>query len=113
MVVDAGVYTRRAPARGEIIAARPASLGGRACIKRVAGSPHERVRVGAREWALGEGQFFLLGDRTEDSLDSRSFGPVTYEELIGPVRLRLWPWKTFTPEASTPVLAGGVHPSTA
>ncbi|MBI2104441.1 MAG: S26 family signal peptidase [Candidatus Omnitrophica bacterium] len=86
VVVEEGAYASAAPRRGDVVAARPAALGGRACVKRVAGLPHERVRVGEREWRLEEGQFFLLGDRAEDSLDSRAFGPVPREELLGPVR---------------------------
>ncbi len=86
VVVQEGAYASAPPRRGDIVAARPAALGGRACVKRVAGIPHERVRVGQQEWQLREGQFFLLGDRTEHSLDSRAFGPVRREELMGPVR---------------------------
>ena len=100
VLVDQGEYDQRQPLRGEIVAARPASFGGRALVKRVAGLPHERVKVGEREWELGDGEFFLLGDRTEHSLDSRMFGPVTQDELIGPVRLRVWPWKRFNSAVS-------------
>ena len=95
VVVSKGAYESRQPTRGEIVAARPASLGGKAFVKRVVGLPNERVQVGEREWQLQEEQFFLLGDQPEHSMDSRVFGPVTRQELIGPVRLRLWPWKRF------------------
>ena len=93
VMVRDGAGDRWQPKRGEIVAARPASLGGKAFVKRVAGLPNERVQVGEREWQLQEEEFFLLGDQPELSLDSRVFGPVSREELIGPVRLRLWPWK--------------------
>ena len=98
VVVSEGAYASRLPHRGEVVAARPASLGGRAFVKRVVGLPHERLTVDGREWQLGEEQFFLLGDQTADSVDSRIFGPVTREELIGPVRMRVWPWKVFSDE---------------
>ena len=97
VVVGERGYDCRDPQRGEMVAARPASLGGRAVVKRVAGLPHERVQADEREWTLGEDQFFLLGDQRADSHDSLVFGPVTRGELIGPVRMRLWPWKWFTP----------------
>jgi signal peptidase I len=90
-----GAYESRPPHRGEIVAARPALLGGRAFIKRVVGLPHERITRGEREWQLGDDQFFLLGDQTEHSMDSRIFGPVDRKELIGPVRMRVWPFKLF------------------
>src|SRR3989338_9732215 len=93
VVVRDGADDRWQPKRGEIVAARPASLGGKAFVKRVAGLPNERVQVGAREWQLQEEEFFLLGDQPELSLDSRVFGPVSREELICPVRLRLFALK--------------------
>ena len=93
VLVQEDVYASRQPHRGEIIAARPHALGGQALVKRVTGLPHERVQVGDREWTLGEDEFFLLSDRQEHSLDSRIFGPVTRDELIGPVKARVWPWK--------------------
>ena len=91
--ISQGNYERRQPQRGEVVAVRPASLGGRAFVKRIVGLPHDQVTVGERQWQLQAEQFFLLGDQPEHSMDSRIFGPVTREELIGPVRLRLWPWK--------------------
>ena len=68
-------------------------MDGRALVKRLIGLPYDRVEVDGRYWQLGEGQFFLLGDQLEQSTDSRRFGPVSQEELIGQVSLRLWPWK--------------------
>ena len=93
VMVSDGAYDSHEPRRGEVVMARPASLGGKALVKRIVGLPHERVAVGERVWQLEDGQFFLLGDRTEHSMDSRIFGPVSREELVGPVRVRVWPWK--------------------
>ena len=91
--VDESVYSRRAPQRGEIVAVRPAALGGTAVVKRISAGPDEQVRVLGREWRLGSDQYFVIGDYADDSLDSRKFGPVTQEELIGRVWLRVWPPK--------------------
>ena len=85
--------------RGELVAARPSSLGGKAIIKRLAGLPREELTVEGNRWRLNEEQFFLLGENLERSFDSRRFGPVTREELIGRVWARLWPWKVLTDQS--------------
>lgn len=99
--VREGVFGFREPRHGEIVAAAPTALGGKPFVKRIVGLPSERVTIGAQSWQLEENQFFLMGDQVEHSMDSRIFGPVSREELVGPVRLRLWPWKVFQP-ISTP-----------
>lgn len=38
-----------------------------------------------------EGQLFVMGDNREDSLDSRSFGFISTETIVGKVGLRYWP----------------------
>jgi signal peptidase I len=42
-------------------------------------------------YMLEEGQFFLLGDNRNNSLDSRSFGPVDINLIVGKVWFRGWP----------------------
>lgn len=79
------------PTRGEIVAARPMSFGGRAIVKRIAGLPHEHLNHQTQTWHLSSDQYLLLGDALDDSLDSRTLGPVTRAELIGRVWFRLWP----------------------
>ena len=98
VLVSEGAFTSREPRHGEIVTAAPTTLGGKPFVKRIAGLPSERVTIGDRAWQLEENQFFLIGDQVEHSMDSRIFGPVRREELIGPVRLRLWPWKVFHTE---------------
>jgi len=95
--VNERAYRVRPPRQGEIIAARPGALGGKALVKRIAGLPHEQVEVAGRRWQLAEDQFFLLGDHEEDSQDSREFGPVSRRELLGPVQCRVWPWRLMRP----------------
>ena len=83
--------------RGELIAARPAAMGGRALVKRLIGVPHDRVELDGRQWQLGDGEYFLLGDCADESTDSRQFGPVRRDELLGSVDIRLWPWRRLRP----------------
>ena len=91
VLVNERSYQSRAPQRGELVAARPAACGGKALVKRIAGVPHDQLGVDGRRWQLAEDQFFLLGDQPDHSRDSRSFGPVHRDELIGPIVRRVWP----------------------
>ncbi len=44
-----------------------------------------------REWWNGPDEYFVLGDNPADSRDSRAFGPVASERIVGRVWLRCWP----------------------
>lgn len=44
---------------------------------------------------LGLDEVFVLGDNRTRSLDSRSFGPISKESVIGEPVLRGWPWERF------------------
>lgn len=41
-----------------------------------------------------EGEYFLLGDNRVNSKDSRAFGFVEEEEIIGKTSIRFWPWSS-------------------
>lgn len=41
--------------------------------------------------AIGENQYVVLGDNRSQSSDSREWGPIPFESLIGRVWLRYWP----------------------
>lgn len=102
------------PRRGDLVVFR--GPGGGVMIKRVVGLPGDAVAVrdgvlhvnggrvaepyvnrGLNESnffgpeRVPEGHVFVMGDRRENSEDSREFGPVRREDLIGRVLLRLWP----------------------
>ena len=42
-------------------------------------------------YILGKGEYFVIGDNTAHSLDSRVFGPVRKDKIIGKAFLSLWP----------------------
>jgi len=56
--------------------------------------------VGDRTWTLNFDEYYVMGDNREFSLDSRVFGPVNREMIVGKVWLRGWPvWRlTLFPE---------------
>lgn len=58
-------------------------------------------------WTIGDGQLFVMGDHRQRSSDSRSFGPITVETVVGRAWLRYWPLAGFgvLPSASHPELA--------
>jgi len=50
---------------------------------------------GNRVYSLGNDEFFVLGDNRAQSLDSRSFGPVYKDLIMGKVWFRGWPFNRF------------------
>lgn len=49
------------------------------------------VTTGAGSWDVGKGQLFVSGDNRPDSLDSRDFGPINANQIIGKLVLRVFP----------------------
>jgi signal peptidase I len=54
-------------------------------IKRVAGVPGDTVLVGGVAVVIPPGQFYVLGDNRPGSTDSRVYGLVAREQLVGAV----------------------------
>lgn len=106
----------RAPLRrGDIVVLREPTAEGVESVKRIVGLPGERVEVrGGRatvdgraldepyllggggdgpegSWRAGEGEHFVLGDNRVRSIDSRTYGPVRREHIVGRVWLCCWP----------------------
>lgn len=119
LLIDQLTYRFREPERGEVVVFR--NEQGTYFIKRVIGLPGETVKVhdgsvavsskdspqartlgeaylpaglptaGESDVTLGDDQYFVMGDNRPYSYDSRSWGAIDGDELIGVVRLRLWP----------------------
>jgi signal peptidase I len=61
----------------------------------VAGYPTEpQGRSDSASWDVPAGSLFVMGDHRDQSIDSRSFGFVSVDQVIGRAVLRFWPIDT-------------------
>ncbi|MBV8372947.1 MAG: signal peptidase I [Candidatus Eremiobacteraeota bacterium] len=114
VLINTFAYRLAQPKRGDIVAFRRDEATRAVFIKRVVGLPGDRVRVdrgsvfidGTRlseayvrfaddrsfpEVMVPSGSVYVLGDNRADSEDSRFFGPVREERLIGRALAGIWP----------------------
>jgi signal peptidase I len=119
VIVSRVNYMVQAPQRGEIIVFESPDQPGvdPPLIKRVVGLPGETVEIRDTQvyidgrpldetyinepcsasrcrdnlWELGPDEYFVMGDNRNRSRDSRVFGPVTRNHVIGEALVRYWP----------------------
>jgi len=125
LFVDELSYRFKEPQRGEVVVFKYPNDVSQRYIKRIIGLPGETVEVkdgkvdifnkdgekvlkeenyipqsvltlGDVKIALKDNEFFVLGDNRAASSDSRRWGPVPKEDIIGRVFFRVWPIDTFT-----------------
>lgn len=126
LLIDEVTYRFRPPERGEVVVFRYPGDHSTYFIKRIVGLPNERVVVrggkvtvfnemypegavlkewyipessrggGAYEVQLKDDEYVALGDNRSGSFDSRSWGALTRSDVVGLVRLRLWPLQEFS-----------------
>ena len=63
--------------------------------KEADGTPQPTTASDQSTWVIPEGELFLMGDHRSNSTDSRAYGPVPVENVIGRAWLRYWPLDTF------------------
>ncbi len=133
VLVNKTAYLLHPPQRGDIIAFRYPLDIHESFIKRVIGIPgdtiqitHTAVRINGtllhepyastnvdtyeQTWTLGQGQFFVMGDNRENSLDSRSWGPLEQSYIIGKVLAVYWPLPNWHFVNTYPAVYTAVHP---
>ncbi|MGC9968464.1 MAG: signal peptidase I [Minisyncoccia bacterium] len=126
VLVDELTYHLRGPERGEVVVFHDPQDYSTYFIKRVIGLPNERVTIkndtitvvnsaypqgfalgetylpkgidtsGNTTYALSSSTYLLLGDNRPFSYDSRMWGPLPKSNIVGLVRVRLWPLNEMT-----------------
>lgn len=126
VLIDELTYRLRIPERGEVVVFHDPQDYSTYFIKRVIGLPGERVTVkngtvtvynsrypnglalnesylkkgtdtsGTYDYTLSSSTYLLFGDNRSYSYDSRSWGPLPAKNIVGIVRVRLWPLNELT-----------------
>ncbi|MBU3925906.1 signal peptidase I [Patescibacteria group bacterium] len=91
LIIDEFTYHLEKPKKGDVIVFRYPLDTSKFFIKRIEGLPGETVNYEDREITLKDNQYFVMGDNRPASSDSRMWGPVEENLIIGRALVRLWP----------------------
>lgn len=92
LIIDEISYYFRDPQKGDVIVFRYPLNPSKFFIKRIVGLPGETIEIDGKKISLSENQYFVLGDNLLKSSDSRRWGALEEDLLVGRAFLRLWPF---------------------
>ncbi|MDP3881247.1 MAG: signal peptidase I [bacterium] len=125
LLIDEATYYFRKPQRGEVTVFKYPGDPSSFFIKRIIALPGERVVIengqvqiapdssaplqaidedyidssvftsGVADITLGENEYFVLGDNRSNSFDSRNWGALNEDDIVGLVRLKIFPFSEF------------------
>lgn len=125
ILTDKITYRLRKPARGEVIIFRAPKDRELDYVKRIIGLPGEKIMINGgsiylndqklketylpekitnsgaflklnQDFLIPEDEYVVLGDNRNHSSDSREWGTVNKDDIIGKVLLRFWPATNFS-----------------
>lgn len=92
LIVDELSYQFNGPQKNDVIIFHYPLDPSKYFIKRVEGVPGEKIKTNGKEITLKENEYYVLGDNRGASSDSRIWGPVTKNFIVGRAIIQLWPF---------------------
>src|ERR671923_1327742 len=129
-------YKLHQPQRGDIVVFKPPDEASRDFIKRIIALPGERIRIvnsvvyingqvlhepylperwtynnnwppSGQDQLIPPDQYFVMGDNRNHSSDSRMFGPIERDSILGKAEIRIWPLGAVGFFGAKPTFAAG------
>lgn len=129
-------YKLHPPQRGDIVVFKPPDEASRDFIKRIIALPGERIHItnsvvyingqvlrepylpekwtynnnwpaSGQDQLIPPDQYFVMGDNRNHSSDSRTFGTIELNSILGKAEIRIWPLGELGFFGAKPTLAAG------
>lgn len=82
--VNKMAYWKNAPQNGDIVIVRE-PIDNIQVVKRIVGTPGTAITIEDKTFILKEDEYYIEGDNRDNSIDSRAYGPIRSERIVGKV----------------------------